>query len=308
MYAKYEYNSGATQANILADLVLILTGTTDVNSLSASCNKTTSSITATVASGWTVHDASAGSGKQVLKAAYVDNGSAYKFAELTVTSSELQIHVNETWNETAHTYTNRTGNTSYYQRWSSSNAGRFYLFSSARFLAIVGEYLTNYGESSYSGMTIVAELSRNQPWNTVGSGYPSVALVNTGECHYGNAGIYLPRAKTNLNNDVTGASAKLFLSTAGVSYGNWGTATSFPQGTNARVYDSLGNRQIPFFELLAIDPPNFVTWVGDLSTIADIWIAPKDLLAQLETVTKNSIDYVGVQANNSGQKWIFRKG
>lgn len=308
MYAKYEYNSGATQANILADLVAILTGTTDVNTLSASCNKAASTITSTVAAGWTVHDASAGSNKQVLKAPYVDNGSAYKYTEITVSASEIQLHVNETWNETAHTYTNKTGNTSYYQRWSSSNAGRVYIFSSARFMALVGEYSTSYGESSYSGMTVIVELSRNQPWNTVASGYPSVALVNTGEAHYGNAGVYVPRAKNNMNIDVTGTSAKLFLATANTHYSNWVTASNFPQGVNARVYDALGNRQIPFFELLAVDPPNFVTWLGDLSTISDIWIAPKDLLAQLETITKSSVDYIGVQANNTGQKWVFRKG
>lgn len=309
MYAKYEYNSGATQANILADLVLILTGTTDVNSLSASCNKTNSTITATVAAGWTVHDASAGSGKQVLKAAYVDDGSKFKYAELTVTASEIQLHGNETWDNSAHTYTNKTANTSYYQRWSSSNIGRVYIFASARFIALATEYSTYYGDSTYGGMSMLCEMSREQPWNTVAAGYPTYALINSGECIYGSMGCYYPRLKNNMGNDVTGASAKTYLSTVGCRYDGWSAATSFPQGANARVYDATGGRQVPFFEICATDVANFVTWVGETSSVSDIWATPKDLLGQLETVTKNSIDYLAVTTHTTnGHRWAFRKG
>lgn len=51
MNAKYTYVAGATAANILADLVAILTGETNVNNLSASCNKPFTTIESITAAG-----------------------------------------------------------------------------------------------------------------------------------------------------------------------------------------------------------------------------------------------------------------
>jgi len=39
MYATYRYAAGSTGLNVLADVVAILTGETDVNNLSANCLK-----------------------------------------------------------------------------------------------------------------------------------------------------------------------------------------------------------------------------------------------------------------------------
>lgn len=52
MFAKLAYNGGASPENILADVMAILTGTTNKTLLSADCNKPGTAITATTASGW----------------------------------------------------------------------------------------------------------------------------------------------------------------------------------------------------------------------------------------------------------------
>lgn len=52
MYAAYKYLGGASHKNIFSDLKAIVTGTTDKNLLSSDCDKAGTSITATVASGW----------------------------------------------------------------------------------------------------------------------------------------------------------------------------------------------------------------------------------------------------------------
>lgn len=56
MYTKYVYSSAQTVTNLQADLVALLTGETNVNNLSSGCDKVNTSITATTAAGWAVHD------------------------------------------------------------------------------------------------------------------------------------------------------------------------------------------------------------------------------------------------------------
>lgn len=57
MYSRYNYTSGATQAQIVADIVAILTGTTSTASLSSGCDTTNSFINTTYnAAGWSLYD------------------------------------------------------------------------------------------------------------------------------------------------------------------------------------------------------------------------------------------------------------
>lgn len=52
MFATYAYNGGAALKNIAADIIAILTGTTNKALLSGDCNQVGTSVTATVAAGW----------------------------------------------------------------------------------------------------------------------------------------------------------------------------------------------------------------------------------------------------------------
>jgi hypothetical protein len=82
MYAKYVYNTGAAVDNILADLALILTGTTSVASLSSDCNKAVSSITSSVAAGWAVYDNNPGCNLKTGLRALNADASTYKYMAL----------------------------------------------------------------------------------------------------------------------------------------------------------------------------------------------------------------------------------
>lgn len=309
MFARYEYYSSATQANVLSDIVKIFTGETDVNNLSASCNKNITTITATIPAGWTVFDAAASSTSQVIRASYVDSASTYKYVELKATStSAFDIFGYESWNATTHVGVNKTGNTSSYQPWTSSSNGRFLLFSSARFLAIVGEYGTTYGGGSYKGITLVAEHSREQPWNN-GVAYPSFTVIcTTGDCIYGNKQAYFTRVKDVNNYDLTSTTAVTYLVTIGTAFNGWSTAGQLPQGVIAKVLDNNGSRYIPMFPIYLFDSAVFSSPIGEISSVCDIWAAPKDILGHLESTTQGGVEYTAAIAHSGGHRFLFRKG
>jgi hypothetical protein len=98
-----------TGATIFQDIIDILTGETDVNNLSADCNKTTTWIEVGLhASPWVVHDPIAGTGLQILKTTQTDSGET-KFlgiyAPTPDSSPKIQFAVMSAWNEVAHTGT-----------------------------------------------------------------------------------------------------------------------------------------------------------------------------------------------------------
>ena len=81
MYARYQYNSGVqatVQANILADLLAILTGEVNVSNLSASCDKVNTTITVDNPAGWVLHDAAAGTNAKAIKAPLADDQATFK--------------------------------------------------------------------------------------------------------------------------------------------------------------------------------------------------------------------------------------
>jgi hypothetical protein len=93
MYASYFYNNGATVANILNDLKLILTGTTDTAALSSqSCNKAQTLIMAgTTPAGWLVHDTAVSVNWVCLKSALVDDANKYKYMVLDMNTMATQV-------------------------------------------------------------------------------------------------------------------------------------------------------------------------------------------------------------------------
>ncbi len=89
MYAVYTHDSSTSQANLVNDIVLMLTGTTSTASLSADCVTGSSSITTTYDSaGWTLHDASAGANLQVIKCLQQD-GVTYKYVGINASSTSV---------------------------------------------------------------------------------------------------------------------------------------------------------------------------------------------------------------------------
>ena len=306
MKAIYQYNAGATAAHILSDLTAIFTGETTVANLSASCNKATTTITSVVAAGWTLHDGSASSTSKVIKAPYADDGATFKYAEISIPDNNgVRMFGYETFNATAHTGTNKTANNSgFYQRIDVANSGKLYLYSSARFLMVVAETNSYWGDvnaagDSYSGPFLIAEHSRIAPWNTVASGYPAFCFISMSLVNYGNlnsyyAPIYSPRFKNRSDADLTSSNAILWGSSV-CGYNMFNDANNFPQGVDAKIRDSSGSLQIPFLPLFCNSPSLTVIPMGDFSSISDVWLAPAGVLANFETIAKDSNNYIAIR-------------
>lgn len=292
MYAKYVYNAGANNLQVLSDLILLATGTTDVNLLSASCSKASTTIISTIPAGWTLHDNAASSTSKVIKAPYVDNASSYKYVQILVDSAtSLSVKGCEDWNATSHTGTNVVSN--YGQFFSATAGGVIYLFATARFFMIVGSYGTYYGDVSYNGPHIIAEYTRMQPWHTLASGYPAFAFIEHGHSmNYANQ-VKLPRVL-----DKTGTVqvvAYVDILTIGVGVGNWRTA-ELPYGANAKILNELGQPVSAAFPIYIGRPDSYVSPLGEISTICDIWAGARLLYSDLEEVTIAGNIYLAVKS------------
>jgi len=85
MFARYFCNWTQTPSGLIADIVSLLTGTTDKNLLSAGCHKGLTTITSTTPAGWSLHCAAVnGDGRdQVVKAQNLDG--SWKFFRIRYT-------------------------------------------------------------------------------------------------------------------------------------------------------------------------------------------------------------------------------
>lgn len=296
MRAKYIYNAGASQGNVLSDLIAILTGTTDVNSLSAACNKTTSYITSVVAAGWTVHDASAGSYQQVIKAPHAKNGALQKYVLVNfVNTGYVNIVGYETWDATGHTGTNATGNTvaSSYQPINLTTGGEISLWASARFIALASWLGGYWGDTTNGGVTIAAEYTTSHPWS--GSTVPDFAVSYVGSTIASSANQTFPVRAMDMDGIWrTGTNAAAKLQTLGWTLSNNTSSTNFPDGPNQRIPDGLGNEYVSFIPLWVSRPEVFGPAFGNISAGSDLWMPPTGLMGHNEIETKGGQNYIAV--------------
>lgn len=241
MFAKYQYLSGSPSliANVLDDIVAIATGTTDVNTLSVSCDKANTTILSTVAAGWVLHDAASSTTSRVIKAPYVDDPTKFKYLQILFNSSSyLTLNCYEDFNAITHTGTNVTTNAN--NQYQLINAGcQLYLWIKPRYFVCVRQCGSSYGDNS-SGPTMCVEYSRISPWNTVSSGYPAFAYVNVGySLAYGGT-VSVPRAKSNTGADLTGTNALCNILSIGATYNSFTNVSEFPSGATAKERNEAG--------------------------------------------------------------------
>ena len=195
MYAIYNYQAGATQANVVADLIKLITGETNKANLSADCVQANTTITSTVAAGWSVYDASAGTNYQVVRVLNQD-AATYKYFGLEFSSTTVfKTYICESWNSGTHAATNAQ---SYITGvWNSTGGGYFYLYVTAKNIVIFP-----WTSGGYQLLHGIFEFSRD----TIPSGYPCAALItNATYLGSGNAqSISFPRVKkTDAVGDAT---------------------------------------------------------------------------------------------------------
>jgi hypothetical protein len=245
MWAKYSYNASVSQANILNDIVAILTGTTDKTTLSAGCDQANTEILTTYDNaGWTVHDAAAGTNAQVIKAACQGDANQYKYVEInTNTAGQVFMGFWEDWNAGTHTGTNLTNNsktTGYGQRYSTTTVGTMYISASSGRVLMYGT--SSAGDGTANGgkcTTGVLESGRNYTWCAVGQGYvPAFYLLDSSTTHS-------PRYKTATGGIQTSGSVISGLkSTFGASSGGTvihSTGVPGSSGNNVPVADFTVN-------------------------------------------------------------------
>jgi len=284
MFARYNYSAGATVANIKNDIVAILTGTTDKNTLSASCDKTNTYIYNTYTNAeWILHDAAAGTNQVVLKGARFDDPTRYEYAMLdfNTVASKFGVKLYETWNETTHTGTNvsyafgsSTGQTTYYQRINTTSGGSVIIYANkGRCILFQGNTSTGYGDDSNKAWVGCMQRSRLSPWDTVAAGYP-LSVIASGALFATSLVLPLCRTKNPLGGDYTGSSSVLGI----VWRGNRGTVVppvgSSSAGYNSAVYkvpDGAGGFYAPLTNI-GCEYGAIGNLGGSFSDVCDVWL------------------------------------
>ncbi|MBF0629105.1 MAG: hypothetical protein HQL91_12885 [Magnetococcales bacterium] len=310
MYSKYVYLAGASAANILADLVAILTGETVVANLSASCDKAQTTILSTIPAGWSLHDGSAGTNAKTIKAPLADDATKFKYVVLDAnTAGYIQTKVYETWDATAHTGTNIAYNSnspSASQQFSTTLAGTVHLFASARFLLLASLYNGIWGSSTATGPSGCLERTRVCPWDTVAAGWPPFAFTNLGNIATDGSGSYPPRLMSRALASITGTNSVL------TSYAGFlGTVSTMMASFNAvdqKVPDDVGGSAIPFFPITWMNSTYMPAPYGEISSLCDIWALPQGVAANLDPIQKGGLDYLCLQASGTTKMFALRKG
>lgn len=189
MYAVYNYKAGAVAAQVIADLVALLTGTTSPSSLSASCNTASTSIVSTVAAGWSLFDAAAGVNTECVRALNQD-GTTYKYLLLAGTSNTVLTYTQaESWNATTHTGTNSGGPSTNTMVVDLVNGGYFYLYATTK-NAIISGWTVSGGYQNGLG---IFEFSRDTLLTP--AGYPCHVLARLDSVNSGGTA-RVPRFKS----------------------------------------------------------------------------------------------------------------
>ena len=303
MYSKYAYSAGATTANILADVVAIVTGETNVNNLSSSCDKANSSIVADVAAGWTLHDAAAGTNAKTVKAALADDAATFKYLILdTNTASSILTKVYETWDAGAHTGTNKctnSDNASYNQQINTTSGGIIHIFATARFMLLCSQLGSTWGSPSYSGGSGCFERTRVCPWDTVAAGYPPYLFANLGYWAYNDTGACMPRKLLRTGVVNTGSTANLNANV--VPWGSLSGAEALINGADQKVQNTSGTGLIPLLPIMLVDSTAMPMQYGEISSLCDVWMVPQGVSANLDTITIGGTTYLSLQAYNTSR-------
>lgn len=299
------FKVNATSPDVINDIAKSVTGAVtnankaNVGMLSPSADVAQCNFDLTVAPGWTIHDSVSRTNGVVVKAPY--NGvAAEKFAEIFMYgTSGIQMAIYETFSSGTHTGTYKDGSTesNYPQRINLTPGFTVMVYASPRYLIIVGSNATGVGDTSYSGATMVAEMTRDQPW--CDSTWPSFALVKLGECFGASTdAIFVPRSRSVSGLLQTGASAKAFISSIGAVYNNMNSSSYYPVGASAKIKNLAGEFVVPAFPFYATNPVKYSAPLGCFSgsSGSDIYLAPYNCLANFEVVAGTSYNYVAVPA------------
>jgi hypothetical protein len=280
---------------VLSDVVAILTGTTDKDTLSASCDKASTTITSVVAAGWTVHDSSAGTNAVCIKAPLADNASAYKYVVVdTNTAGSVYTKVYETWSDSTHTGTNLTTGSSSStasQRVDYAAGGLLNIGASERYCCLTGTYGTTYGTSNGTyPLTGCYERTRIGPWDTVAKGVPPFLYMVSN----GLGTEYAPRLLRYDNTSLTTTNATLKIGTIGLT-----DLTVRP--TTYNIINENNVQVTPMWPMYVSNTALMNCPYGNISSLCDIWLLPDSVAAPGTTFTSSGKTYIVFKGTANGQ-------
>lgn len=180
MFIQYSVNAGAKQNSLMADLVALITGqVTDVNSLSAACNKEFSEIIGNCTDWSTIgndsYDSNSGATVRCLRALNED-GQSYKYAVLGLNANCMTYLGSCSNCDSNSNYVNRSKD-SYRRLQGVNNANPFRLQIAVNKNAIVITGVDHQG--TQLNVLAVVEFTRDDKWNTPASGNSAHCLMNS---------------------------------------------------------------------------------------------------------------------------------
>lgn len=301
MYATYTYKAGSVAGNIIADIVLMLTGTTDPLLLSGDCVAGSTTITATELAGWTVHDAVAAANAQVLKAEYSDDAANFKYLYIdTNNNTHVRLNYYEAWNEVAHTGTNPTydaTNTIYSQRLNLAAGGRLDIRATARCFMIWSFQGGVYGNSQNLCASGLLERTRLSPWDTVAAGYPKAVFWMSWVMTTAFVNAYCPRsydAYAQIDTTTSTAIFPMLISTFSSVYAS-SYAYSSTQITFTPNSAKVAEASLASFRFVN---PYYANFGGEVSSLCGVYITRYNFGNPYDTYTVGADTYIVWTAGN----------
>jgi hypothetical protein len=207
-FCRLDFDPGCPVDTFKNDVVSVLTGTTDINSLSAYVNRTTSYLISTLPAGWTVNDPDAGPNSVVVRPNQADVTYSPVKLDFGSNNSYLLVGPYESWDAGTNNGTNLAYNgltTTFAPPVNRTTGFTLYIAATSEYMlmqSVIG------GQWGTQGPIMVVMRSPSEPWD---SGYPRALFgsqyhsIDQGS-NVGGGKFYSPRLK-GASSDVTLADA-----------------------------------------------------------------------------------------------------
>lgn len=183
MYVEFKIKDTIVLQEVMRDLSLVLAGEKLLGNLSSSADDILSVGTPQ----WVVYDDDLdASGVICMRSAISDEPTQYKYLLIqSYTASRINFHTCLDWDIGSHTPVSPIGpsTTIYFYQPNTASACTYYMYTNEKCLVATqrgGLYQgERYSNVETHGICIIAEHTRDQPWQGVGSGYPPVGYLST---------------------------------------------------------------------------------------------------------------------------------
>ncbi len=162
MYASYFYKAGATETDIFNDIIAILTGETNVNNLSASCDKANTTIVPDFPTNWTV-EATTGTNRKVLSSPHSQDPTRKKYVAIEVSGGLVKLALVRGVSGTTEVNPLQLAD-GYMQEIDTTNGGRLDIFVDDKTIGFFSYINGNYKNSNFIFEVELDDFYQNAGW------------------------------------------------------------------------------------------------------------------------------------------------